>query len=97
MSFMELYKPAFLTSEDEPHVRAVSGHLRLWGRNRTFDCWDFGTDGAWVATELGIPTIGYSPCEEEFAHTPKDRISIDLMEKSVYGYISISIALTRKE
>ena len=46
---------------------------------------------------IGIPTIGYSPCEEEFAHTPKDRISIDLMEKSVYGYISISIALTRKE
>ncbi|MDD4029463.1 MAG: YgeY family selenium metabolism-linked hydrolase [Caldisericia bacterium] len=94
---MELYKPAFLTSEDEPHVRAVSRSLEAVGQKPTFDCWDFGTDGAWVATELGIPTIGYSPCEEEFAHTPKDRISIDLMEKSVYGYISISIALTRKE
>lgn len=91
---MELYKPAFLTPEDEPHVRTVIKSLEAVGQNPSFNCWDFGTDGAWTATELNIPTIGYSPCEEEYAHTPKDRVSIDLMKKAVYGYISMSIALT---
>ncbi|MGI6783174.1 MAG: YgeY family selenium metabolism-linked hydrolase [Aminivibrio sp.] len=93
---MELYKPAFLTAEDEPHVQTVVKSLQLVGQNPAFSCWDFGTDGAWTSTELNIPTIGYSPCEEEFAHTPEDRVSIDLMKKSVYGYVSMSIALTNK-
>ncbi len=94
---MELYKPAFLTPENEPRVRCVVNALENAGQHPTFDCWDFGTDGAWIATELHIPTIGYSPCEEEYAHTPKDRISIDLMKRALHGYVSMSLALTRRQ
>jgi len=94
---MELYKPAFLTPEEEPHVLGVVKALKDVGQKPSFNCWDFGTDGAWVATELNIPTIGYSPCEEEYAHTPRDRVSIDLLKQSVLGYISMSLALTRKQ
>lgn len=91
---MELYKPAFLTPEDEPHVVIVVDALKKVGQNPAFNCWDFGTDGAWIATELGIPTIGYSPCEEEYAHTPRDRVSMDLMRKAALGYAAISVAVT---
>ena len=92
---MELYKPAFLTSENDEHVLQVVEALNEIGQKPVFDCWDFGTDGAWVATELGIPTIGYSPCEEEYAHTPKDRVSIDLMKKSLLGYVAINSVLAK--
>lgn len=90
---MELYKPAFLTPENEPHVLAIVDALGKIDQKPEFNCWDFGTDGAWTATELQIPTIGYSPCEEEYAHTPKDRVSIDLMKKSAEGYVAISLAV----
>ena len=39
--------------------------------------WNFATDGSWTAGERGIPTIGFSPCEEEFAHIPNERVRID--------------------
>jgi len=90
---MELYKPAFLTPQDEPHVLAILDALRQIGQKPEFGCWDFGTDGAWTAVELNIPTIGYSPCEEEYAHTPKDRVSVELMRKAAEGYIAISLAV----
>ena len=93
---MELYKPAFLTPGDEPRVRIAVEALKAIGQEPAFNCWDFGTDGAWVATELNIPTIGYSPCEEEYAHTPRDRVSIDLMKRALAGYVFISTALTRQ-
>lgn len=92
---MELYKPAFLTDENEPCVQRTVHALRAIGQDPKFNCWDFGTDGAWVATELGIPTIGYSPCEEQYAHTPKDRVSMELMKKAALGYLAISAELTR--
>ena len=92
---MELYKPAFLTAEDDPHVQAVVEALKGIGQNPGFGCWDFGTDGAWIATELGIPVIGYSPCEEEYAHTPKDRVSVELMKKAALGCGVAAAALAR--
>ncbi len=90
---MELYKPAFLADEDDHNVVAVVKSLEALGQKPTFDCWDFGTDGAWTSVELNIPTIGYSPCEEKYAHTPEDRVSIELMKKAAVGYGAISIAV----
>jgi putative selenium metabolism hydrolase len=91
---LPLYKTAFLTNRDEPHVAKTVGALRGVGQNPIFKCWSFGTDGAWVATRYGIPTIGYSPCEEQYAHTPRDRVSLELMEKSFAGYMGISRAIS---
>ncbi|GHV51938.1 hypothetical protein FACS1894168_4130 [Deltaproteobacteria bacterium] len=91
---LPLYKPAFLTPQDEPHVEAAVGALRAAGQNPGFRTWDFGTDGAWLATQCGIPCIGYSPCEEQYAHTPIDRVSMDLMQKSLTGYTAISLSAT---
>lgn len=91
---LPLYKPAFLTPQGEPHVEATVAALRAVGQNPKFGTWDFGTDGAWLATEYNIPTIGYAPCEEQYAHTPMDRVSIDLMGKALTGYAAISLAVT---
>ena len=90
---LPLYKPAFLTPQNEPHVEATVAALQAIGQKPEFHTWDFGTDGAWLATQCNIPTIGYAPCEEQYAHTPIDRVSIDLMEKSFAGYVAISLAV----
>ncbi len=91
---LPLYKPAILTAQDAPHVAATVKALRSVGQDPGFSTWDFGTDGAWPATQCNIPTIGYAPCEEQYAHTPMDRVSVDLMEKTLAGYAAISLAVT---
>ncbi|MDR2056349.1 MAG: YgeY family selenium metabolism-linked hydrolase [Desulfovibrio sp.] len=91
---LPLYKPAFLTPKDEPHVAAALKALNGIGQQPDFRSWDFGTDGAWLATECNIPAIGYAPTEEQYAHTPLDRVSMAMMRQSLHGYAAISLALT---
>jgi len=92
---IDLYKSAFLTPRDEPHVVATIGALNAVGQKPGYGRWDFGTDGSVIAIEYGIPVIGYSPCEEHYTHTSQDRVSIDLMNKSMAGYAAISAQLTQ--
>ncbi len=89
-----LYKPAFITDKESSSVKLTFQTLQSIGQQPQWGTWDFGTDGAFTATKYGIPTIGYAPCEEQYAHTPLDRVSIDLMQQSLSGYAAISLAVT---
>ena len=55
------------------------------GREVHTKFWDFVTDSG-AFDQLGIPVIGFSPCEEEYAHTAIDRVRIDLMEQALQCY-----------
>ncbi len=54
--------------------------------------WRFATDGGHTM-HTGIPTIGFSPCEEHLAHTSEDRVSITLMTESLAGYMALALYL----
>jgi succinyl-diaminopimelate desuccinylase len=54
--------------------------------------WRFATDGGHTM-KAGIPTIGFSPCEEHLAHTNEDRVSITLMTESLAGYMALALYL----
>ena len=54
--------------------------------------WSFATDGGHTM-HAGIPTIGFSPCEEHLAHTSEDRVSIALMTESLIGYMALALYL----
>jgi putative selenium metabolism hydrolase len=64
---------------------------QVLGRESTTITWDFATDGSWSAGMKAIPTIGFSPCEEEYAHTPNERVNIDYMIDAAKVY-SVMIA-----
>lgn len=78
--------PAYLLSRDDPLVVAARSVLedRL-EREVEIVQWGFATDGGYLVRG-GIPTIGFSPCEEQYAHTPQDRVRIDLLIEAVEGY-----------
>jgi acetylornithine deacetylase/succinyl-diaminopimelate desuccinylase-like protein len=38
--------------------------------------WAFATDGGWSCGVAGIPTIGFAPGEERFAHTNRERLDL---------------------
>ena len=82
---------AFKLEKDNAFVqKAVSVITETIGRPPALGYWLFSTDGRYTA-EAGIPTYGFSPCEEYLAHTADDHIKIDMMMDSLYCYPQILI------
>jgi succinyl-diaminopimelate desuccinylase len=80
-----LLTPGFLMAADDPMVLAAA---RAVGRrdgagSATIRPWQFATDGGWSCGVHGIPTIGFAPGEERFAHTNRERIDVD---EARWGY-----------
>lgn len=74
-----LLTPGFLLPEDHPVVVAAA---RAAGRRQGAGAahvrpWTFATDGGWSCGVHGIPTFGFAPGEERFAHTNRERLDLD--------------------
>jgi putative selenium metabolism hydrolase len=83
------YFPTWVTPEDHPGVRAAveSGACAL-GRELPVGRWVFSTNGVASAGKLGIPTIGFGPADEAYAHSPADQCPIDHLAPAVAWYAS---------
>lgn len=80
-----LLTPGFLMRADDPMV--VAGAEAVGRRDgsgpATIRPWQFATDGGWSCGVHGIPTVGFAPGEERFAHTNRERIDV---EEARWGY-----------
>lgn len=87
----------FVMSESHPMVAQALGALEALGQRPHFDKWYYSTEGGYPAGILGIPTIGYAPGEEKYAHTPYDRVKIDYLVNCVAGSAAIAQAIAGVE
>ncbi|MHB8919235.1 MAG: peptidase dimerization domain-containing protein, partial [Desulfocucumaceae bacterium] len=85
---------AWVVEKDNPFVLKTIEALKSVGQNPGFGKWDFGTDASYVTGVKGIPTIGYSPMEEKYAHTPSDRCRIDYLVESLAGNAAIALNIS---
>ncbi|MDT8340936.1 MAG: M20/M25/M40 family metallo-hydrolase [Longimicrobiales bacterium] len=75
-----LMTPGFLMAPEHPVVRAAADAVgrRDGGRGpANVRPWTFATDGGWSCGVHRIPTIGFAPGEERYAHTNRERLSLD--------------------
>lgn len=71
------YFPPWVLDEDHPLVRAASRAVhKALGYRPEIGCWAFSTDGVYTMGQAGIPTIGFGPGEERFAHTVDDQVRV---------------------
>ena len=85
--------PGWLLPEDDPLMQA--GKLTcaaLWGKAPAVDVWQFSTNGTYSAGVAGIPTLGFGPQEEQYAHTPQDQIDLAKMLKATMFYALFPLA-----
>jgi len=72
-----MYTPGFLMPQDHTVVTtAVDTIARRTGRVPQLRPWTFATDGGHSYGVHGIPTIGFAPGEERFAHTNRERLEL---------------------
>lgn len=80
--------------KEHPFVKAAAAGLKSVGQEVKYDYWVFGTD---LGTTAGIykkPSIGYSPMQEQYAHTPYDKVRTDYMETALEGNVAIFLSCT---
>ena len=81
-----ILSPGFLMDPADPIVtaaaRAVGTRNGAGGPARVRP-WTFATDGGWTRGVRGIPTIGFAPGEERYAHTNTERLALD---EARWGY-----------
>jgi putative selenium metabolism hydrolase len=54
--------------------------------------WTFSTDGNYTMGVAGIPTVGFGPAEERYAHTVNDQVDLDDLVRSAVVYAGIALA-----
>jgi succinyl-diaminopimelate desuccinylase len=74
-----LFSPGFLIGADHPVVVAAAGAAgrRSGSGGAVLRPWSFATDGGWSCGVHGIPTVGFAPGEERFAHTNRERLDVE--------------------
>lgn len=73
----KMFTPGFLMAEEHPVVQtAVSVITERTGRPPQLRPWSFATDGGHSCGVHGIPTIGFAPGEERYAHTNRERLEL---------------------
>lgn len=76
----------YLLDDHHPLLVAIKASLEKALKRRVeISYWHFVTDAGYFAAK-GIPVIGYSPGEEDLAHTYQDRVSISLMVEALESY-----------
>ncbi len=81
-----IFSPGFLMDAADPIVTAAAravGTRNGNGAPARVRPWTFATDGGWTCGVRGIPTIGFAPGEERYAHTNTERLDL---EEAQWGY-----------
>jgi len=58
--------------------------------------WDFSTDGVYSAGVAGIPTIGFGPGEEKYAHTSEEQVRVRHLANAARVYARLAADLLSK-
>jgi putative selenium metabolism hydrolase len=81
------YYPTWVLDESHPVIRAaaVAAEFTL-GRKPRVDKWGFSTNGIATCGMFGIPTFGFGPAHEKWAHSPEDQCPVDHLTEAAAFY-----------
>ncbi len=93
------FYPPWALDQDHPLVQATSKAIReTLGYRPKIGQWAFSTDGVYTMGKANIPTVGFGPGEERFAHTVDDQIRLaDVVAAArVYARLAVEILGVRQ-
>jgi putative selenium metabolism hydrolase len=84
------YYPTWETAENDPAVDcAKAAYQAAFGSTAETGFWTFSTNGVATAGLLGIPTIGFGPGHEHFAHAPNEQTEVEHLVRSTAFYAAL--------
>jgi putative selenium metabolism hydrolase len=90
------YYPTWETPEDHSCVNAaLVAHQGAFGEDAEVGFWVFSTNAVATAGMLGIPTIGFGPGHEKFAHAPNEQVEIEHLVRCSAFYTALVDAFAK--
>ena len=81
------YFPSWQTPpEADPTRWAQAAHRATFQSEATLGHWTFSTNGVATAGLHGIPTIGFGPGHERFAHAPDEQVEVEHLVRAAAFY-----------
>jgi len=91
------FYPPWLLDDAHPLTQAGQGTVEaLWGEKRMLGTWDFSTNGTYWAGKAGIPSIGFGPGDEKYAHTSLEQVSLNEVVAATEFYALFPKVLAEK-
>jgi putative selenium metabolism hydrolase len=86
--------PAWALDPAHPLLRAATAaYTTVYGREPEIGKWEFSTNGIYWMGKAGIPSIGFGPGDEQYAHTVLDQVPADEVVESARFYAALPLAL----
>ncbi|MHA2203609.1 MAG: YgeY family selenium metabolism-linked hydrolase [Candidatus Hodarchaeales archaeon] len=84
---VKAYYPSWYMEESHPLVQtAIKAYETQFDKDPMLYYWRFSTNGAATKGIFDIPTIGFGPGNDKFAHTTEDQVPIDHLVKAMEFY-----------
>lgn len=84
---VDKYFPAWALEPEHPLVRAgLQARTQVGLKDEPAGKWEFSTNGIYWAGKAGIPSIGFGPGDEIYAHTVGECIPLDEVVKATEFY-----------
>jgi putative selenium metabolism hydrolase len=86
--------PAWALEEDHAFVQAALRAVnKSLGYQPTVGQWGFSTDGVYTMGIAGIPTLGFGPGEEKYAHTADEQIRLEDVFEAASAYAQLAVEM----
>jgi putative selenium metabolism hydrolase len=94
---MEKYYPSWMLDEKHLLVQsAAETYEQLFGKPPVIDRWKCSSHGVYTMGVAKVPTIGFGPSEERFAHSTEDQVPIEHLKKAMMFYTALPGQLLRR-
>ncbi len=93
----EKYYPVWVLPEESPLCqKAVTTYRELFSQEPFVDKWTFSTNGIATMGIHEVPTIGFGPANEIYAHTINEQVPVDHLVKAAAWYALFPMIYTEK-
>jgi len=82
----EQYFPSWAMDEDDPFIQAgLETIKKIWDREEPAGKWDFSTNGNYWRGKIGVPSLGFAPGNEIYAHAVNEHVPLkDVVEATKF-------------
>ncbi|KLO22544.1 peptidase [Marinitoga sp. 1197] len=94
---VEKYFPTWVLEENSDVVQvAKEAYVKTFSEEPLIDKWTFSTNGIATAGVYNIPTVGFGPGDEKYAHAPNEKVKIEHLVKAAAFYANFPKTLVEK-
>jgi putative selenium metabolism hydrolase len=91
---VDKFYPAWVLADEHPLVQAGQHTIAaLWGETPPTGKWDFSTNGTYWAGKAKIPSIGFGPGDEQWAHMTEEHIDLEEVVRATEWYALFPLML----